>query len=76
MQVLLQLATEVGQPLKRQQVGTVAFRMAAVTQAFQLALLAGAQSLGASAEVGLLHRPSNQAPADRRPREAPGMRVR
>ena len=50
--------------------------MTAMAQSLQLVLLAGAQTAAAPAEVGLLQRLSNQAPAERSPRESPGKRVR
>jgi hypothetical protein len=50
--------------------------MAALTEAIELTLLAATQAFGASTEMGLFQRFSNQAPAERTPTDRPGMRVR
>jgi hypothetical protein len=50
--------------------------MAALTEAIELTLLAVTQAFGAATEMGLFQRFSNQAPAERTPRDRPGMRVR
>ena len=76
MQGLFQFQGHVRQPFQGQQVGTAGLRMAAVTEPFELTLLSRAKAPGASCEVGLLQRPSNQAPADLSPRARPGNRVR
>ena len=76
MQGLFQFQGHVRQPFQGQQVGTIGFRMATVTEPFELTLLCRAKAPGASSEVGLLQRPSSQAPADFRPRARPGNRVR
>ena len=51
-------------------------RMAALTEAIELTLLAATQAFGAATEMGLFQRFSNQAPAERTPTDRPGMRVR
>ena len=51
-------------------------RMAALTEAIELTLLAATQAFGAATEMGLFQRFSNQAPAERTPTERPGIRVR
>jgi hypothetical protein len=51
-------------------------RMAALTEAIELTLLAATQAFGAATEMGLFQRFSNQAPAERTPMDRPGMRVR
>ena len=76
MQGLFEFQGHARQPFQGQQVGTVGLRMTAVAEPFKLTLLCGAKALGASCEVGLLQRPSNQAPADLRPRARPGNLVR
>lgn len=76
MKVFLEFEAELGQAFQGEQVSPAAFRMAAMAEAFKLTLLAWTQATGSSAEVRLLQRPSNQAPADRSPRVAPGRRVR
>jgi hypothetical protein len=53
-----------------------ALRMAALTEAIELTLLAVTQAFGAATEMGLFQRFSNQAPAERTPTDRPGMRVR
>ena len=51
-------------------------RMAALTEAIELTLLAATQAFGAATEMGLFQRFSNQAPAERTPTDRPGIRVR
>ena len=51
-------------------------RMAALTEAIELTLLAATQAFGAATEMRLFQRFSNQAPAERTPTERPGIRVR
>ena len=72
----LQIQHQIRQTFKAQQIGAAVFGMTAMAQAVQLALLAGAQPAAAPSEVRLLQRLSNQAPAERSPRESPGRRVR
>ena len=72
----LQLVHELRQSLQGEQVGAVVFRVAALTEPIQLALLTGAQAFGPAAEMRLSQWFSSQAPADRRPRDRPGRRVR
>ena len=50
--------------------------MAALAQPIKLSQLTGAQAFGSSAEVSLSQRFSSQAPAERRPKDIPGRRVR
>ena len=76
MQGHLQIENQIGQAFEAQQISAAIFRMTAMAEALQLTLLAGAQTAAAPAEVGLLQRPSNQAPAERSPRDSPGRRVR
>ena len=76
MQWHLQIQHQFRQAFEAQQIRAAVFGMTAMAQALQLALLAGAQTAAAPAEVGLFQRLSNQAPAERRPRESPGSRVR
>ena len=76
MQGLFELQGHVRQPFEGEKVGTAGLGMAAVAEPFELTLLGRAKAPGASGEVGLLQRPSSQAPADLRPRARPGNRVR
>ena len=72
----LQIQHQLGQAFEAQEIGAAVFGMTAMTQPLQLPLLARAQTTATPAEVRLLHRFKNQAPAERRPREIPGRRVR
>ena len=72
----LQLQHQVRHPLQGEQVGAVVFRVAPVAEAIELAMLSRAQAPGPAAEMGLLQRFSSQAPAERSPRDSPGIRVR
>ena len=65
-----------GHPLQGQQVSAAALGMTTVAEAVELSLLAGPQAAGPAAEMGLLQRLISQAPAERRPSERPGSRVR
>ena len=76
MQGHLEIQNQIRQSFEAQQIGPAAFRMTTMTQALQLTLLAGAQTAAAPSQVGLLQRLSNQAPAERSPRDNPGRRVR
>ena len=76
MQWHLQIQHQLRQAFQAQQIGAAVFGMTAMAQALQLTLLAGAQTATAPPEMGLLQRLSNQAPAERSPRERPGSRVR
>ena len=76
MQWHFQIQNQIGQPFEAQEIGAAVFGMTAMAQALQLALLAWAQTATAPSEMGLLQRLSNQAPAERSPRERPGSRVR
>ena len=76
MQGHLEIQNQIRQSFEAQQIGPAALRMTPMTQALQLTLLAGAQTAAAPSQVGLLQRLSNQAPAERSPRDNPGRRVR
>ena len=76
MQRHFQIQHQIRQAFEAQQISAAIFGMTAMAQALQLTLLAGAQTAAAPAEVRLLQRLSTQAPAERRPRESPGRRVR
>ncbi len=76
MQGHLEIQNQIRQSFEAQQIGPAALRMTTMTQALQLTLLAGAQTAAAPSQVGLLQRLSNQAPAERSPRDSPGRRVR
>ena len=76
MQGDLQLQHHCRQSFQGKQISSAPLRMTALAQTVELALLAVAQPFGASAEMGLFQRFRNQAPAERRPRESPGSRVR
>ena len=76
MQWHFQIQHQLGQAFEAQQIGAAVFRMTAMAQPLQLPLLARAQTTATPAEVRLLQRFNNQAPAERRPRESPGSRVR
>ena len=76
MQGHLEIQNQIRQSFEAQQIGPAALRMTPMTQALQLTLLAGAQTAAAPSQVGLLQRLSNQAPAERSPRDSPGRRVR
>ena len=76
MQGHLEIQNQIRQSFEAEQIGPAALRMTTMTQALQLTLLAGAQTAAAPSQVGLLQRLSNQAPAERSPRDNPGRRVR
>ena len=76
MQGHLEIQNQIRQSFEAQQIGPAALRMTPMTEALQLALLAWAQTAAAPSQVGLLQRLSNQAPAERSPRDNPGRRVR
>ena len=57
----LQLVHELRQSLQGEQVGAVVFRVAALTEPIQLALLTGAQAFGSAAEMRLSQWFSSQA---------------
>ena len=76
MQWHFQIQHEICKAFEAQQIGAAVFGMTAMAQALQLPLLAGAQTTATPAEMGLLQRFSNQAPAERKLRESPGRRVR
>ena len=76
MQWHLQIQHEICKAFEAQQIGAAVFGMTAMAQALQLPLLAWAQTTATPAEMGLLQRFSNQAPAERKLSESPGRRVR
>ena len=76
MQSLFQLHGQISQTFKGEQISPDAFRMTAMAQTIQLAMLFGAKSSCATGEVSLFQRPSSQEPAARNPSERPGSLVR
>lgn len=76
MQGLLELGGEFGQAFKGEQIAASVLRMTPVAEPFQLTQLGWPQPACASCEVSLLQELNNQAPAERSPRDSPGMRVR
>ena len=76
MEGLFELAHEFCESFQGQQVGAAGFRMAAMAESIEQAVLFGAEPPGSSSEVRLLQRPSSHAPADLSPRDKPGRRVR
>jgi hypothetical protein len=76
MQGLIDIDHQFGKPLEGERVSPHGLRMATVAKAFGLAQLRRTQPFGAPGQMGLFQRLSNQAPADRRPRDALGRRAK
>ena len=72
----LKLLHQCGHPLQGQQISTTAFGMATMAEAVELPMLSGPKTADSAAEMGLLQRLISQDPAERRPSERPGSRVR
>ena len=72
----LELLNQCSHPLQGQQISTTAFRMSTMAEAVELPMLSGPKTADTAAEMGLLQRLINQAPAERSPRDSPGSRVR